>query len=206
MDSISSLLYWCPDLLPPNFPGLPKHVYVDNGDRGMTYIAQLNTDSGSIDFQMRRINPGDRYPQMNRRRPLWGDGFDPKEGDTKGSLEFQAVMGSQKFPFKVTENLNSHTQSHENGKQNEPNGKKRSRGKKNGKQNSSAAHKNQNKHPRSNGFKNAMVSKRNHFTVNGVVEDHPKYRTQVCFNNTMGACKFGDKCSFIHNDLTVCPF
>ena len=53
-------------------------IYVDNGDRGVTYIAQFGRNY-SLYFEMTPNHPNERCPRMNRRRPLWGDRFDMTE-------------------------------------------------------------------------------------------------------------------------------
>ena len=202
MSSFSDLLFWCPDLLPSNFPGLPKHVYVDNGDKGVTYIAQLDTETDSIYHQMRRYNPEDRYPKINRRRPLWGDGFDPKENDKHDK---PTTIQKARFPD------NTEVKGHAN--QDQPNNDKSNGGchgqiKKEGQYRSS---------PDSRAIlasrdrqiqqqKPCVKPFRGDAFDDDVVKRNPKYRSRLCINYTKGRCRYGDKCTFIHNALTKRPF
>ena len=157
--------------------------FLDNGDPGMMYVAHVG-ESGKLNVRAKHYSPEERYPKLNRKRPLWGDKFDKKE-ETENTAR------------KIKQHCNNDTRPHypQNKGQMGSNGRKGYWGKKKcAETNSLVVY-----------FKQGQICKRNYnnatrpFSTDVNGKQNPKYKSEPCVNFPRGDCKFGDRCSFIHD-------
>ena len=177
-------------------------IYIDNGDRGVTYVAQFGRNY-SLYFEMTPINPNERYPRINRRRPLWGDRFDLSED--KENIEHEDDRDTYVFehsPILIRRPFEPNwTRTH----------------------NLPAASPNIQMsstvraclfHDASSVLNERQISEEFGYSADGFDlqssqnEENPNNqipRADFCVNFQLGECCFGDRCSFAH-DATRFPF